>query len=292
MITGLFSVANGMVQMKTPETTEEARRRAGMSEKENEKKKEEKNEEDKDKYKLMLVTIRVPKWLLEAFDKTVPPSGRAEAVRQWMRDRVATYGGKMPVNEEQLKLQLDKNRQEVAKLERNNKIWSVLNLVLRQEPAIFRPEERQKRVEESLKPEYIPQILKDLAKYKPRANDNFDRCDVLDTIYYLQAKQELAKNVQQIDSYLAIKLGVNESEHTEQKDNKEERPYVPLNQRNSECEFYETTEQFEARRQKEREEKEAEERERAEQERKWREEHPGYDEDNDDEEEEEDEDEW
>jgi hypothetical protein len=258
---------------------------------ENEKKKEEKTEEDKDKFKTMFIPVRMPKWMRDAFDKKTSPTPRAEAIRQILREWLAVHDGKIPVNEEQLKLQLDKNRQEVAKLERNNKIWSVLNLVLRQEPAIFRPEERQKRVEESLKPEYIPQILKDLAKYKPRANNYFDRCDVLDTIYYLQAKQELAKSVQQIDSYLAIKLEVNESEPTEQKDNKEERPYVPLNQRSSECEFYETTEQFEARRQKEREEKEAEERERAEQERKWREEHPGYDEDDDDEEEEE-EDEW
>jgi hypothetical protein len=225
----------------------------------------EENKNEKDKHKIVPFIIRVPKWLLEAYDKTCP-NGRPEPIRGFMRERVATHGGTIQVNYDELLSQETKHKAEMDRLSKNEKIGKVLYLVLKDGP---------------LRVEYISQIIMDLIEYEVKETDAFSKYDVENCIQFLEVNRELESVLQQIKNYRVAKYGIFETETKEQRN---KRHYVPLALRDHNCEFYETDEDHKSRLQKEMEEQEAENREEQQEREKWLAENSDEEEDDNEEE--------
>jgi hypothetical protein len=241
-----------------------------------EKKKEEKNEkdeDDKDKYKMVPIIIRVQKWLLEAYDKTCT-SGRPEPIRTFMRERVATYGGKIPVNFEELKADADKHKAEMENLRKNNpKI----------ERLLFRVHKKD------VEGEHIPLVIEELTNnFKileaKQWEEKFDDYDVLQTVFYLKEKQAFEDAKRRLKKYLTAGNGIVEQKEPEQK-----QCYIPIAEicDDSTCGIYHTKLEHQEQQRKEQEKWEAEEREEQLEREKWEAEHSDEDEDDEDFEEEE-----
>jgi hypothetical protein len=195
---------------------------------------------------MQMVIIRVPKDLLEAFDKTCQKGERAEKIRDMMRKEAANYNGQAPpVSYAKLKAQANKYRQEMEQLKKNPNLDTVADRVLK---------------EEQLQVSWIPRLIKDLLNYRPQPGDEFNRYDVEDFISYLEARLKLEKVLQQIKHHRAIKYGKQETE--QQNDKVKEKEYIPpFDLCDSGCGLYETKAEHDAREQKELEEREREEEE-------------------------------
>jgi hypothetical protein len=156
-------------------------------------KKDEKSSSEDEKKDFQMVTIRVPKPLLTAYDKTCLVGGRAEGVRTMMQEKVEKSGNQVQatVSLPDLQSKADRCRREVERLRKvmatNNTLEAVGTVALR-----FHP----------LEPENIPLIIRELRNYAIKLEDGFDRGDVEDFIEYLEVKRKHVNLLKEIDDYL------------------------------------------------------------------------------------------
>jgi hypothetical protein len=126
-----------------------------------------------------LITVRVPKELLQAFDKTTPDKERTKTVRDMMEQRVVQFSGGQPLamNLEKLKAQTDDSRREMERLRKvlNDRKGAVERVALREIPLTI---------------ENIPAIIQYIREYVRKgikAQDGFSTYNVEDYISFLEA---------------------------------------------------------------------------------------------------------
>ena len=154
--------------------------------------------------KNQIVTFRVPKGLLESFDKSCLEGGdRAEKLRTMIMQEAEKSGGQtqVPGNYEKLKSDADGCRREMDRLKRamGSKLNAVETVALN-----FAP----------LAAENVPMITQKLCSYLIEPQDGFDRGDVEDYIEFLEVLQKHDSLLKEIDSYRKARFGAAEPEKT------------------------------------------------------------------------------
>ena len=140
--------------------------------------------------KNQMVVVRVPKEVLESFDKTCPKGLRAERIRELMQQEAEKAGNQVQikVNYEKLKSDADRCRREMERLEKvmDSKKVAVERVALRSIP---------------LEAENIPLIIQQLHSYSIKPEDDFDRGDAEDYIQDLEFMQTHANLLKELDIY-------------------------------------------------------------------------------------------
>ena len=184
-----------------------------------------------------LITVRVPKELLQAFDKTTPDKERTKTVRELMEQRVLQFSNGQPlaVNYEKLKSEADGYRRDMERLRKvlNDRKYAVERVAVREIP---------------LTVENIPSIIEYIREYVRKgikAQDGFSTYNVEDYISFLEAMKNHDDVQGELDKCRDAKLGAVAVAKTENgspgkaKAVKKERRYIAPEDRCG-CGVYET----------------------------------------------------
>jgi len=146
-----------------------------------------------------LITVRVPKVLLQAFDKTTSDKERTKTVREMMEQRVGQFSNGQPIamNYEKLKSQTDDCRREMERMRKvlNDRKVAVERVALREIP---------------LSVENIPSIIEYIRKYVRsgiKSTDGFSKYNVEDYISFLEAMKRHDEVQGELDKCRDAKLG-------------------------------------------------------------------------------------